>query len=558
VSASATRSALPEPGALPASSAWLHGRGIDLLVGCGLGYLLMVPLLLFFSGATGITRWPATLVILFSMLVSGPHYGATILRVYEQREDRQRYVFFAVYVTIALAIALVVAVHNALVASVLITIYLTWSPWHFSGQNYGLAVMFLRRSGTPIDPISKRALYASFLLSAGLAILAIHSQQADFAFAPTTISAPNTPVMMYGHLPSWLTNALFAVLIPGYVAALAIAGWRLRRRAPLSALGPAVALVFTQALWFTIPALLADWTANRQNTLAFAAIWVSAAHAAQYLWVTSYYARRSGSSSSSLGFFGKAFAAGSAVTVLPGLIMAPTLLGRIPWDAGLAAAVFSVVNLHHFILDGAIWKLREGPVARVLLRQQKDQSQAHGPSRHPRLRALAWGLGAASVFIPLTQVYENQIAMPRATHSRRIELSADIQRWIGRETTVVHRKIGHRFAQAGQVQAAIAHFERANALFPTPRAWAELGEQYTALASWSAALRAFDQALALDSEFVPALLGRARLALRQDEAALRAQAVADLEKIRALEPDHPEAGALLRQARISAAQAAKD
>ena len=30
--------------------------------------------------------------------------------------------------------------------------------------------------------------------------------------------------------------------------------------------------------------------------------------------------------------------------------------------------VASVVNLHHFVLDGAIWKLRDGRVARVLLR----------------------------------------------------------------------------------------------------------------------------------------------------------------------------------------------
>ena len=131
---------------------WLYGRSVDLLVGCGLGYLIAVPPLLYYGLTTGTTDWPIFFVVGASMLLNAPHYGATLLRVYEEREERHRYAFFAVYVTAALAVALFSASYSVLVASLLITAYVTWSPWHFSGQNYGLALLFLRRRGVDVDP----------------------------------------------------------------------------------------------------------------------------------------------------------------------------------------------------------------------------------------------------------------------------------------------------------------------------------------------------------------------------------------------------------------------
>jgi hypothetical protein len=41
-------------------------------------------------------------------------------------------------------------------------------------------------------------------------------------------------------------------------------------------------------------------------------------------------------------------------------------LSPVPFDTGLLLLVNAAVNLHHFVLDGAIWKLRDGTVARIL------------------------------------------------------------------------------------------------------------------------------------------------------------------------------------------------
>src|SRR5262245_4831523 len=126
---------------------WLYGRWLDLLIGCRLGYVLSIPLLFAFSEATGTSQWPLAAVMGLALLVNGPHYGATLVRVYDAREDRRKYFVFAVYMTLAIWGLFAASTHSLWLSSALITVYATWTPWHFAGQNYGLTLMFLRRRG---------------------------------------------------------------------------------------------------------------------------------------------------------------------------------------------------------------------------------------------------------------------------------------------------------------------------------------------------------------------------------------------------------------------------
>src|SRR4030095_6642010 len=121
--------------------------------------------------ALDVHAWPLAAVVAFGMLVNAPHYGATVLRVYGNCGDRARERFFVLHAPLALAIVSAGASRSVWLASALITIYLTWSPWHFAGQNYGLALMFLRRRGVEVDAHAKRFFYLSFVLSAALAMI---------------------------------------------------------------------------------------------------------------------------------------------------------------------------------------------------------------------------------------------------------------------------------------------------------------------------------------------------------------------------------------------------
>jgi tetratricopeptide (TPR) repeat protein len=100
-------------------------------------------------------------------------------------------------------------------------------------------------------------------------------------------------------------------------------------------------------------------------------------HSAQYLWITSYYARREAGGETEkterswrpLAYFGVLIVGGIALFV-PGPWLASRTLHR---DFSTSFLIFTaLVNIHHFILDGAIWKLRDGRIASLLL-NSKDR-----------------------------------------------------------------------------------------------------------------------------------------------------------------------------------------
>lgn len=546
-------SALPL-GSTPAAERWLLGRRADLYVGCGLAYLVSIPILLALAWTTGARAFPVTIVVLITLLLNGPHYGATLLRVYEQREDRRRYAFFAVHVTWMVAALLVAATWNVWIASLLLTAYVTWSPWHFSGQNYGLTLMFLRRRGVAVDPLSKRLLHGSFVLSSLLAMLAIHAGLEGAVFAPATLQVANVPEVMRLVLPSPLLEIVGGSLLCGYLGCLGIAGWRLSARAPARVFVPAVLLVVNQALWFTVPALLAAFGALDAMSLVFASVWVNAAHSAQYLWVTAYYSGRSRSGGTLRGFLVRSLVAGTAVTTLPALLLAPHLLGGLPWDAGLAAVLFSAVNLHHFLLDGAIWKLRDGRVARVLLREAAAAHDGPSPLDERRWpRRLVWTLAASSLVVPVLVITQFN-AVRLASNVREADRAIAILRWTGHETTEVHVRLADRFAAGQNHERALRHYQRSIELFPTGRAWTGLGLQQRALGNWDAALHAFDRAVELTPELFRLPYWRAEALLAVDARAAtrlhRGEAVALLERMLELAPGDAAAATLL--ARVQA------
>ena len=148
------------PHAARGQEAWLFGRSIDLFVGCGLGYLVAIPPLIYYGLATGTTDWPVLFIVAASMLLNAPHYGATLLRVYDEREERRRYAFFAVWVTAALAATLFWASHSVLVTS-------AGQAFACGGNQYGQCDLPAAPDGDPkiSKPLLKETLRTSGMKS---------------------------------------------------------------------------------------------------------------------------------------------------------------------------------------------------------------------------------------------------------------------------------------------------------------------------------------------------------------------------------------------------------
>ena len=71
----------------PSPSRWLFGPLPDLLLGCG-GAYAVIFLAQVAAGAELRARLPGSLLTLLILITSVPHYGATLFRVYERRENR--------------------------------------------------------------------------------------------------------------------------------------------------------------------------------------------------------------------------------------------------------------------------------------------------------------------------------------------------------------------------------------------------------------------------------------------------------------------------------------
>jgi len=128
-------------------------------------------------------------------------------------------------------------------------------------------------------------------------------------------------------------------------------------------------LVLTQFLWFVLPTLLELHAAYQIPQTRYSSGILAVLHSAQYLWITSYYQRRearaAGQSSWRMAGYFVTLIAGGIALFIPG----PWLVSYIfHYDFTTSFLIFTaLVNIHHFLLDGALWKLRDSRVASLLI-----------------------------------------------------------------------------------------------------------------------------------------------------------------------------------------------
>ena len=276
-------------------------------------------------------------------------------------------------------------------------------------------------------------------------------------------------------------------------------------------------------LWFSLPITVpllglasgldpVDWS-HRDYYFR----WIAIGHASQYLWVTAYYARRASGWHGFGIYLAKAGMAATAVWVLPIVLFAPEALGTYSFDAGLAMLVASAANLHHFILDGVIWKLRSRPVASVLLEagSPAPETAPSEPGR-PWLRKLAWSALGALLAIRLFWSWELLFVYPRAVAREDFDAAArafDRLAWFGYDDASRRRDLGWALVPSAP-ESALAQFERSIALHPSAKSWGSIANLHANRGDWAAALAAYEEGLAI-APADPDLLSSAGLAALQ-------------------------------------------
>jgi hypothetical protein len=279
----------------------------------------------------------------FVLVSNNAHFAASTVRLYTKPDVRHSLpvVKFALPL-VALAVVTLCLFRADSVGSNVRAFYFTWSPYHYAAQAYGLSVMYCYRSGCQLNASNTRLLWwvcmlpflSNFITANGAGI-----HWLDFAGwldHPTAISVVNE----------------FQSVMP-YVAfsAIPLLFWRIWRSEDNTMPLICALIIFTNSVWwFTMKPFQAF-------------IWATIFHGIQYLAIVIIFHVKDqlnqpnnhhGVAYHTVWFYGASFALGYSLFYW--FPQAFVFAGFTP----LASVWYTVavINIHHFIVDAFIWRLK--------------------------------------------------------------------------------------------------------------------------------------------------------------------------------------------------------
>jgi tetratricopeptide (TPR) repeat protein len=442
------------------------------LIGCG-AWSAPLLLLAFYATSTYSRAWAVAFYFL-ALLCNYPHFMATVYRAYHTRTEFEKYRIFTVHIALLLALAGVIAHVWYPLLPWIFTLYICWSPWHYTGQNFGLLMMFARRSGLAPSSAERNAIHLSFIASFLLLMLSFH-----------TGSSGDALILSLG-LPAKFTLPARAVLALFFVVTSGGALISMARRSSLRAIVAPLTLAVTQFLWFLAPAIFELFSGHEVPQTRYSSGVLAVLHSAQYLWITSYYqereARERGDANWKFSRYLLTLVAGGIALFIPG----PWIASRI-FHADFAASFLTftaLVNIHHFILDGALWKLRDSRVAAFLLNTKEKTEAAESEGRSAFQSAAHWltgsallarGIRIATVALLLAWATMDQVHFYWSSKADSLPALERAAR-LNPDDSAVQTRLARAETLAGRRDASLAALQRAASIsqgsFPQQEAYA--------------------------------------------------------------------------------------
>ncbi len=317
----------------PAFDYLLIAGGLSLLFGLGLWAVNLHRIL----GA-----WLATLFI----VANGAHFAASTVRLY----TRPGVTRALPLLTLGFPVIGVLAVTAAIMLPeplglYLFSIYVVWSPYHYSAQAYGLAVMYGYRAGVALDAGAKRVVWIACLVPFVWTLL---QTQGGAAGVLRWWRMSSTGTVEYAR-----TSASHVLTVLILLAPILLVLW-LRARHGVTLPAISVVTIASNAVWWTL------------FNLYDAFLWATVFHGLQYLAIVTIFhvkdrmrdpANRRGITWHAATFYAACVAIGYVLFNL--WPFAYSWAGYNVLKSSLMVA--AAVNIHHFVVDAYIWRLRKDP-----------------------------------------------------------------------------------------------------------------------------------------------------------------------------------------------------
>jgi hypothetical protein len=338
------------------------GSAFDLLlIGGGLTFPLC--LWLWRDGAS-VAAFAGLSAPLLVLLCNQAHFAASTVRLYTKPGAFQSFPFLTmVFPLVTLAVLSVCILWAGRLGSHLWDLYVAWSPFHYAAQTFGLSSMYCYRSGCPLGEGERRALRLACLLPFFFAFLAAAPSGHGLGWLVPS-SALASGWVRYAFATSLDVLRVLIFLLPlglylwlAYRARSAPPG-ETRRGMPLISLS----LLVTNGIWWAV------------FNYIDAFLWATIFHGLQYLAIVSvFHVRervaqpedRHGWLFHTATFY--AMCLGLGYLLFQCWPYAYVVLGYGRVESILLVA--AVINLHHFIVDGFIWRIRRDARNRAVMAQ---------------------------------------------------------------------------------------------------------------------------------------------------------------------------------------------
>ncbi len=356
----------------PPEDRYFVNAPVDFLV-IGGGSLVVYFLFLHYHSLASSPR-VLTLAATLVWVCNYPHFASTNYRLYRTRSNVQQYPLTATLVPLLMVGAVVAAfVSPGAVAPLFVELYLLWSPYHFSAQTLGITLVYGRRCGFSINQLERKSL-AGFVFLTFL-VQSARSQVVGVRAAPFYGIASYPTLGLHSWVPNVLEVAMW--VCGGTFVALML--WRALRGdglVPPIVLLPAIA----QSAWFVglVPG------ATPLNFFYLVPFF----HSLQYLliaWGVQMKETLDERHAQPSGRFVLGETARWALISFAGGYALFWALPRIGAHFGRSlafstAVVFAVVQVHHFFVDGVIWKLKNPRVQSPTMTTLRQLTGARAPA----------------------------------------------------------------------------------------------------------------------------------------------------------------------------------
>ncbi|MBK7950606.1 MAG: hypothetical protein IPK00_18065 [Deltaproteobacteria bacterium] len=331
----------------PFFDAWLTG-GLSIL---GMGSVLVWLLLFGGEVAFADADW-----IALTILINSTHFLASYRLLYTSREAIRAHRWSTLYVPATLLATLVLAATSPqrdLVYAQLVFLSSVYLAWHYTGQAWGMVSVASRLTG--VDFTARERAMIRFGMRTLLALHVLYALAGRLP--PAAWIEPALYIRLYGWAFYGVCGLAVASLFVGGVA-FAIARRR-TGRLPARAVLPWAALYLWYPFWYFVPGGF---------------LFVQLSHALQYLAFplrveVNRYAEQAPRTARARRLRAVVVYAGLVVAgglVLNGAPLAARIFGEGWYSTADARAIFmaftNCVAIHHYFVDGAIWKLRSPKV----------------------------------------------------------------------------------------------------------------------------------------------------------------------------------------------------